>query len=66
MSEKPKYNKDFIFDLSLNVPCVHIPRDFIANRMTSKIVEYLDKNMQDGKTIKEVLFDITGDEKYNG
>lgn len=66
MSEKPEYNKDFIFDLSLNVPCVHIPRDFIAIRMTTKIIEYLDKKLQDGKNLKEVLLEITGDEKYNG
>jgi len=66
MSEKPNYNKDFILDLSFSVPCVHIPRDLIAIRMTTQIVDYLNKNLEKGLSLKEVLFDITGDEKYNG
>jgi hypothetical protein len=62
--EKSNYNKDLILDLSMVIPCAHIPRDFIADRVTRHFVTYLDKKLSDGKNIKEVLLDITGDEKY--
>ena len=66
MSEKPQYNKDFILDLSLVIPCAHIPRDFIAERVTKSLISYLEKKMEENKGIKEVLFEITNDNKYNG
>lgn len=58
------YNKDLILDLSMVIPCAHIPREFIADRVTKHFVTYLDKNLSDGKNIKDVLLEITGDEKY--
>lgn len=64
--EKSKYNKDLILDLSMVIPCAHIPRDFIADRVTKHFVSYLEKNLESGKNLKDILFDITGEEKYNG
>ncbi len=59
------YNKDLILDLSMVIPCAHIPRDFIADRVTKHFVKYLEEQSQSNKTINQVLFDITNDEKYN-
>jgi hypothetical protein len=64
--EKSKYNKDLILDLSMVIPCAHIPREFIADRLNKYFITYLEKNLENGKSIKEILLDITGDEKYNG
>lgn len=61
-----KFNKDLVLDLSMVIPCVHIPRNFIADKAINHFVKYLDKANEENKTIKEVLFEITGDEKYNG
>lgn len=60
-----KYNKDLILDLSLVIPCAHIPREFIADRTVKNFVSYLDKQLEAGKDLKQVLFDITAEEKYN-
>lgn len=62
--EKSKYNKDLILDLSMVIPCAHIPRDFIADRVTKHFVSFLDKKNEEGKSLKQVLLEITGDEKY--
>lgn len=60
-----KFNKDLILDLSLIIPCVHIPRDFIADKTVKHFVSYLEKADSENKSIKQVLFDITGEEKYS-
>lgn len=60
-----KYNKDFLMGVSMVIPCAHIPRDLIADRAIKSFVDYLDKQLVEEKTLKEVLFQITGDEKYN-
>ena len=59
------YNKDLILDLSMVIPCAHIPREFIADRVTKHFVKYLEEQSQSNKTVNQVLFDITGDAKYN-
>jgi hypothetical protein len=59
------YNKDLILDLSMVIPCAHIPREFIADRVTKHFVKYLEEQSQSNKTVNQVLYDITGDEKYN-
>lgn len=66
MSQNIEYNKNFILDLSMVIPCAHIPREFIANKVTKSFISYLEKSLEENKSIKEVLFDITGEEKYNG
>lgn len=60
-----KYNKDFLMGVAMVIPCAHIPRDLIADRAIKNFVEYLDKQLIEEKTLKDVLFQITGDEKYN-
>jgi Ulp1 family protease len=47
------------------IPCAHIPREFIADRVIKHFVKYLDEQSQSNKTINQVLFEITSDEKYN-
>lgn len=64
--EKSKYNKDLILDLSMVIPCAHIPREFIADRVTKHFVSYLEKQLDAEKTVANILFDITGEDKYNG
>lgn len=64
--EKSKYNKDLILDLSMVIPCAHIPREFIADRVTKHFVSYLEKQLENNKSINDVLVDITGEDKYNG
>ena len=64
--EKSKYNKDLILDLSMVIPCVHISRDLIADRVTKHFISYLEKQLESNKTLLDVLFDITGEDKYNG
>jgi len=64
--EKSKYNKDLILDLSMVIPCAHIPREFIADRVTKHFVSYLEKQLENNKSIKDILVDITGEDKYNG
>jgi hypothetical protein len=58
-------NKDLILELSMVIPCAHIPREFIADRVIKHFVKYLDEQSQSNKTINQVLFEITSDEKYN-
>ena len=64
--EKSKYNKDLILDLSMVIPCAHIPREFIADRVTKHFVSYLEKQLENNKSVKDILVDITGEDKYNG
>jgi len=64
--EKSKYNKDLILDLSMVIPCAHIPREFIADRVTKHFVSYLEKQLENNKSIKDILVDITGEDSYNG
>jgi hypothetical protein len=64
--EKSNYNKELILSLSMVIPCAHIPREFIADRVTKHFVEYLDKSLEAGKSVKDILLDITGEDKYNG
>jgi len=64
--EKSNYSKDLILDLSMVIPCVHIPREFIADRVTKHFVSYLEKQLEGNKTLADTLVDITGENKYNG
>jgi len=50
--------------IAMVIPCAHIPRDLIADRTIKSFVEYLDESLSNGKTLKNVLFDITSEEKY--
>ena len=61
-----KFNKDLVLDLSMVIPCVHIPRNFIAEKAINYFITYLEKAKSDGKTIEEVLTDINTIEKNNG
>lgn len=61
-----KFNKDLVLDLSMVIPCVHIPRNFIAEKAINYFITYLEKAKSDGKTIDEVLTDINTIEKNNG
>lgn len=53
-----KFNKDLVLDLSMVIPCVHIPRNFIAEKAIKYFVTYLEKAKSEGKTIENVLTDI--------
>jgi hypothetical protein len=59
------FNKDFLMKVSMVIPCAHIPRDLIADRAIKSFVSYLDNSLNEGKTLNQVLFDITAEEKYN-
>jgi len=59
------FNRDFLMKVALVIPCAHIPRDLIADRAIKSFVNYLESASSEGKTVNQVLFDITGDEKYN-
>jgi hypothetical protein len=48
------------------IPCVHIPRNFIAEKAINYFITYLEKAQSEGKTIKEVLTDINTIEQNNG
>ena len=61
-----KFNKNLVLDLSMVIPCVHIPRNFIAEKAINYFITYLEKAKSDGKTIDEVLTDINTIEKNNG
>lgn len=61
-----KFNKDLVQNLSMKIPCMHISTTLIADRVISYFITYLENFNNDGKSISNVLFDITGDEKYNG
>jgi len=53
-----KFNKGLVLDLSMVIPCVHIPRNFIAEKTIKHFVTYLEKAKSEGKTIEDVLTDI--------
>ena len=59
------FSKDILMKIAMVIPCAHIPRDLIADRTIKSFVEYLDQSLSNGKTLENVLFDITSEEKYN-
>jgi len=61
-----KFNKDLVLNLSMVIPCVHIPRNFIAEKAINYFITYLEKAKNEGKTIEEVLSDINYIEQNNG
>jgi len=60
------FNKDLVLNLSMVIPCVHIPRNFIAEKAINYFVTYLEKARSEGKTIEEVLTDINTIDQNNG
>jgi hypothetical protein len=61
-----KFNKDLVLSLSMVIPCVHIPRNFIAEKAINYFVTYLEKANNEGKSIEQVILDINSTEQNNG
>lgn len=61
-----KFNKDLVLNLSMVIPCVHIPRNFIAEKAINYFITYLEKAKSEGKTIEDILTDMNNIDQNNG
>jgi len=59
MSSQSKFDKDLVLDMSASIPCAHIPRSFLAEKVLNTVQSYLEMAKTRGlSTIDEVLEDM--------